>query len=103
MNKTIVQAALPINYSLLNASNYPSVFPNGFQEGMHPVLVANGLGNDIFMQTLGIGLEIPFLIEGLVYITFVDRLGDGKTPFQYPLFQIIGGNNGQILTPLVPG
>ena len=71
--------------------------------GFARVCTANGLGNDIFMQTLGIDLEIPFLIEGLVYITFVDRLEDGKTPFQYPMFQIIGGNDGELLSSLVPG
>lgn len=103
MNKTVVRAALPSNYSLLDPNNYPSILPNGFEEGFHPVLVANALGNDISMQSLGVGLEIPYLIEGLVYITFVDRLGDGKTPFQYPMFQIIGGANGQVLAPLVPG
>ena len=69
------------------------------------MLVANGLRNNISMQALGVGLEVPFLIEGIVYIPFVDRLGERENGrlFTYPLFQVIGGNDGKVLALLVPG
>jgi len=69
---------------------------------MHPILVSTGYQAQIKMQALKIPLSIPFLLNGEVYIPFVDRLNDGKTPFTYPLFGINGRNNGQLLSNLIP-
>lgn len=48
-------------------------------------------------------LQIDALLGGSVYVPFVDRLGDGETPFVYPNLAIVGGVNGDSLAGLVPG
>lgn len=56
------------------------------------------------VQAVGVTLSTSnFLMKGLVYIPFVGRLGNGKTPVQYPLFSIIGGENYQGISSVVPG
>lgn len=48
-------------------------------------------------------LEIDSLTGGSVYVPCVDRLGDGKTAFEYQLSDLIGGADGQVLPAYVPG
>ena len=43
------------------------------------------------------------LLQGSIRVPYVDRLGDGKTPFQSSIKQYIGGVNGQDVAGLVPG
>ena len=77
-----------------------SLFPNGFPAGTSPVLVADSLESDIRMSTL----QLPTsLLEGAIRVPFVDRLGDGKTPFQYSVHDYISGVNGQDISGFVPG
>lgn len=47
-------------------------------------------------------LEIQSLLIGSIYVPYVDRLGDGKTPFNYPVSNFIGGTNSQVQAALVP-
>lgn len=69
-------------YKLLSLpTDDKTLFPQGFPEGMHPVLVAGGYESDVRINNL----EIDALIAGFTYIPFVDRLGDGKTPFLSPI------------------
>ena len=103
-----MQAALPSNYKLLpNPTGDTELFPNGFPEDMHPVIVGNSLGANIEMTDFQgvplLPLSINFLLQGEVYIPFVDRLNDGETAFQYPLLNLIGGVNGQLMPALAPG
>lgn len=98
MNSTTVQNA--VQYPLLPVpTDDKSLFPNGFPAGKHPILVSSYYGSDI--RLFGI-LQIESLFGGAVYAPFVDRLGDGKTPFQFPLINLVGGVNGQDLGALVP-
>ena len=77
-----------------------SLFPNGFPAGTHPVLVTDSLESDIRMSTL----QLPTsLLEGAIRVPYVDRLGDGKTPFQYSIHDYISGVNGQDISGFVPG
>ena len=43
------------------------------------------------------------LLGASVYVPYVDRLGDGKTPFQYSVKQYISGINGDSVAGLLPG
>lgn len=85
MNRTAVEAAVaPYKLTALPLDD-ETLFPSGFPAGMHPVLVSSSLGANI--QMLGL-LSIPkFLINGMVYIPFVDRLGTG-VPFQFPVVNL---------------
>ena len=79
-----------------------SLFPSGFPAGTHPVLVYSGYDNDIRQTVAGVPLAIPAVVAGAASVTFVDRLGNGKTPFTLPIRNFIGGVNGQALSGLVP-
>lgn len=75
-----------------------SLFPNGFPEGMHPVLASIGLNDDIRMSSFQIkgGLK-----QGSVYATYVSQKGD-PTPLSASLAGYIAGENGPLPNGLVP-
>ncbi len=97
-----------IEYPLLPVPIDPAIFPTPFPTGMHPLMVANYYCNDIRMDIdvvlFSLPLSIASLMAGEVYAPFVDRLGDGETPFKYPFpgGVLIGGTNGQSLMGVVP-
>ncbi|KAL8744931.1 MAG: hypothetical protein Q9190_002883 [Brigantiaea leucoxantha] len=62
-----------------------------------PALIHNKQ-NDIRM----INLKIENLLSASLYIPYTDRLKDGKTPFNYPVQNYIGGVNGQDVQAVVP-
>ncbi|KAI4242443.1 MAG: hypothetical protein L6R40_003997 [Gallowayella cf. fulva] len=68
-----------------------TLFPTGFPADSHPVVVQTGYQNDIRMANL----QIEALLGGNIYVPYTDRLKDGKTPFQYPVRNYIGGIDGQ--------
>lgn len=77
-----------------------TLFPNGFPTGTHPVLVTIDIENDIRMSSL----QIPDpLLAGSIIVPYVDRLGDGKTGFQFNIKQYIGGHDGDDVSGYVPG
>lgn len=43
------------------------------------------------------------LLGGSVQVPYVDRLGDGKTPFLFTVKQYIGGYNGNDISGILPG
>lgn len=47
-------------------------------------------------------LQIQSLLSASISIPFTDRLGDKKTPFNYPVRNFIGGVNGKDVNALVP-
>ena len=75
-----------------------SLFPNGFPEGMHPILVSIGFNDDIRMSALQIdgGLR-----QGSVYATYVSQNGD-PTPLSASLVGYIAGEHGPLPNGLVP-
>ena len=75
-----------------------TLFPNGFPPNAHPVLVSSGYANDIRM----INLQIAALKQGNIYVPYVDRLGDGKTPFNYMVQNYIGGTKKNV-EAYIPG
>ena len=97
--KTAVKSVVT-PYSLLPVpTGDASLFPSGFPADAHPVLVSFGYNNDIRMSAL----QIQSLMEANIIVPYVDRLGDGKTPFQSAVRNWIGGTNGQDIMGLVPG
>ncbi|KAL8690312.1 MAG: hypothetical protein Q9224_004432, partial [Gallowayella concinna] len=95
--KTSVQSIVP--FPLLTPPfSDKSLFPTGFPANSHPVVVATGYQNDIRM----FNLQIKALFSGNIYVPYTDRLRDGKTPFQYPVRNYIGGVDGQDLMGVVP-
>ncbi|KAL2061204.1 hypothetical protein VTL71DRAFT_7477 [Oculimacula yallundae] len=97
IDTTVVQKSVP--YPLLPVPTQDaSLFPRGFPQGKHPVLVSSLYTSDIRMGPL----QIKSLMTGLVYVLFVDLLKDGKTAFQYPVSSIIGGTDGQNFMGVVP-
>ena len=64
------------------------------------MLVTISQENDIRMTAL----QIPTpLLTGSIVVPYVDRLGDGKTGFQFSVKQYIGGYNGDNVAGYVPG
>ena len=102
--KAAVQTALTQAFPLggLTLLDVPAsdttLFPNGFPEGMHPVLATIGLGDDIRMSALQIdgGLK-----SGAVIATYVSQHG-GATPLSASLTGYIAGENGPLPNGLVP-
>lgn len=78
-----------------------SLFPNGFPEDQHPILVTSGLQNDIRINVV-LPLQIEALLSAQYSVPYVDRLGDGQSAFQYQLNNYIGGLDGQNTMSLVP-
>jgi hypothetical protein len=73
-----VQSVVP--YPLLTPPySDTTLFPQGFPPNAHPVLVSSGYDNDIRMASL----QIPALKSASIYVPYTDRLGDGKTAFNY--------------------
>lgn len=86
-------------YSLIPPNTADTtLFPNGFPPNAHPVLVSSGYANDIRM----INLQIAALKQGSIYVPYVDRLKDGKTPFNYPVQNYIGGTQ-KFVEAYIPG
>lgn len=79
-----------------------SLFPNGYPAGTHPVLVYAGYGNDIRQTIAGVPAYIPNLLSAQVNIPYVDRLGDGKTPFSRTVAGYIAGPDN-VAEGVVPG
>ena len=49
-------------------------------------------------------LQLPKqLLGGSIQVPYVDRLGDGKTPFLFSVKQFVGGYNGVDISASVPG
>ena len=64
------------------------------------MLVTIDQESDIRMSAL----QIPTpLLAGSITVPYVDRLGDGKTGFQFSVKQYIGGYDGDNVAGLVPG
>ena len=100
VNQTLVaQAVLPYKLLPLPTSD-KSLFPWGFPAGKFPVVVQTGLQSDIRMNELQL---INNLYEGSIVVPYVDRLGDGKTPFRFAVKSYIGGVNNADVNALVPG
>ena len=98
VDRTKVQSVVP--YPLLPVpTSDKTLFPKGFPANKHPVLTSAGYMNDIRRGKL----YIPNLLGASIYFPFVDRLKDGKTPFNYPVRNYIGGVNGKDVQGLVPG
>ena len=86
-------------YSLIPPNfNDITLFPVGFPPNVHPVLVSSGYANDIRM----INLQIAALKQGNIYVPYVDRLKDGKTPFNFAVQNYIGGTKKDI-EAYIPG
>ncbi|RMY93523.1 hypothetical protein D0861_01904 [Hortaea werneckii] len=98
--KSVAQDLVP-GYDLLPVPQDDSLFPNGFPEGQHPILVTNGLQNDIRITAV-LPLQIKALLSAQYSVPYVDRLGNGKDAFQYQLNNYIGGIDGQNTMSLVP-
>ena len=49
-----------------------------------------------------ISLQIQSLLGASINVPYVDRLKDGKSPFNYPIQNYIGGVNGQDVAGVVP-
>ncbi|KAI7219818.1 hypothetical protein KC333_g2710 [Hortaea werneckii] len=98
--KSVAQDLVP-GYDLLPVPQDDSLFPNGFPEDQHPILVTNGLQNDIRI-TVVLPLQIKALLSAQYSVPYVDRLGNGKDAFQYQLNNYIGGIDGQNTMSLVP-
>lgn len=97
MNKEVVKKAVA-PYKLINKLPL-AVFPKGsFPKNAHPVIVQIGHQNNI--SQFG-HLQIPKMMAGRLLVPFVDRLGNGLTPFNYPLKNWISGV-GDSLKGLVP-
>ncbi len=47
-------------------------------------------------------LRIESLLGAAIIVPFTDRLKDGKTPFNYPLRNYIGGVNGKDIKAVIP-
>lgn len=95
---TVQSAVEPYKLVPLPTSD-TSLFPNGFPAGTHPVLVTISQENDIRMTAL----QIPTpLLTGSIVVPYVDRLGDGKTAFQFSVKQYIGGYDGDDVSAYVP-
>lgn len=77
-----------------------SLFPNGFPQGKFPVLVTSTLQSDVRMGDLQLPKQ---LLGGSLQVPYVDRLGDGKTPFLFSVKQFVGGYNGADISASVPG
>ena len=75
-----------------------TLFPNGFPPNAHPVLVNSGYDNDIQM----LDLKIAALKSAAIYVPYVDRLNDGKTPFNYAVQNYIGGTRN-FVEAYIPG
>ncbi|KAL8834864.1 MAG: hypothetical protein Q9170_003564 [Blastenia crenularia] len=97
VSKSSVQSVVP--HPLLTPPfSDKTLFPKGFPANAFPVFVATGYQNDIRMSAL----QIPALMAGSIYVPYTDRLKDGKTPFNYPVQNYIGGVNGQDVGGVVP-
>ncbi|KAI5360452.1 hypothetical protein Slin14017_G086270 [Septoria linicola] len=101
--KAAAQSAIDFTYpgyglSLLNVPNDPSLFPQGFPAGMHPVLVISGRTDDIRISALQID---GALLAGQVYVTYVSKNGS-PTPLTAQASQYIAGERGPLPNGLVP-
>ncbi|KAL9601635.1 MAG: hypothetical protein Q9219_002355 [cf. Caloplaca sp. 3 TL-2023] len=97
IDKASVQSVVP--YPLITPPfSDTSLFPKGFPANTHPVLFSTGYQNDIRM----FNLQIKALLSGSIYVPYTDRLKNGKTPFNYPVKNYIGGVNGQDVNGAVP-
>ena len=100
VSQTTVQAAVAPYKLLPLPTSDATLFPKGFPAGQFPVLVESSLESDIRMSSLQI---MSSLLQGSITVPYVDRLGDGKTPFKFSVDQYIGGVNGQDVSGYVPG
>ncbi|KAL8995264.1 MAG: hypothetical protein Q9169_004970 [Polycauliona sp. 2 TL-2023] len=87
--KADVQSLVPLYPLLTPPFTDRTLFPTGFPANAHPVVVNTGYQNDIRMANL----KIDALLSAAVSIPYVDRLRDGKTPFQATVQNYIGGVN----------
>ena len=86
-------------YSLIPPNfNDLTLFPSGFPPNAHPVIVSSGYANDIRM----INLQIAALKSANIYVPYVDRLKDDKTPFNYAVQNYIGGTKS-FVEAYIPG
>ena len=95
----VAAAVKPYNLLPLPTAD-TSLFPNGFPQGKFPVLVASTFQSDIRMGDLQLPKQ---LLGGSLQVPYVDRLGDGKTPFLFNIKQFVGGYNGADISASVPG
>ncbi|KAI1334285.1 hypothetical protein F5Y15DRAFT_421028 [Xylariaceae sp. FL0016] len=88
-----------VGKGLVPLPNDTTMFPSGFPANQHPVLFYSAYLADIKQGPL----EIPSLLNAGIRVPCVDQLVDGKTCFSYSVTGFIGGDNGQIISGLVPG
>lgn len=108
---TIAYFIVPIDLALAKAAVAPysllpipandrTLFNSPFPTGKHPLLVSTGLQEDIRMLVL----QIPTpLFSGSLIFPYVDRLGDGQTPFTFSVKSYIGGFDGDSDSAYIPG
>lgn len=91
---------MPISSSAAQqiAGNYKLIQAPGFASGTAPLLVYTSYQNDIRQGPL----YIQSLRATQVILPYIDRLGDGKTPFSKTAVGFIGGTNGNTLGGVVP-
>jgi hypothetical protein len=95
------QALIPSTYKLLPVDQ--SLFPQGFPNDAHPLLLDPGYQNEIRTKVLGVQIQIDAMMDGSIYVPFVDRLGDGKSAFLWKVQTFISGLHGHSVAALVPG
>ncbi|KAK4619360.1 hypothetical protein CLAFUW4_10835 [Fulvia fulva] len=97
--QSAVKAAFPLQaLTLLDVPSDPTLFPNGFPAGQHPVMVSIGLTDDIRMSVLQI--DGP-LLNSNIYATYVSQNGN-PAPLAAGLNSYIAGPDGPLPNGLVP-
>ncbi|SMQ55227.1 unnamed protein product [Zymoseptoria tritici ST99CH_3D7] len=82
----------------IQSQSTPDFFPNGFPEGMHPVLVTSGYTDDTRLTALQID---GALLVGTVFVPYVAR-GNSDAPLSASIVQYLAGPNGPLPNGLVP-
>lgn len=97
--QTAVDQSNPLSgLTLVSPPNDPSLFPSGFPNGTHPVLVNIGLNDDIRMSALQID---GGLMTASIYVPYVAQSGS-QTPLSAALPNYIAGQDGPLPNGLVP-
>lgn len=79
-----------------------TLFPQGWDDANHPVIVYAGLQNQIKLR-VGVPLSIDELLGSSAYVPYTDVLRDGQSAIQHPVKNFIGATNEEDLMTVVPG
>ncbi|KAH9906056.1 hypothetical protein F4778DRAFT_779440 [Xylariomycetidae sp. FL2044] len=82
--------------------NDPALFPLGWPNGTHPVLLSFSYLTDIKQDLLFIPLRISSLMAATIEIPCVDQLGDRITCFTHTVTNLIGGGASQFDSSIIP-